>query len=214
VKPPEVRLVVFDAGGVILRVTGPWDVAQARAGVTLNDRVGTSEFRALSITLADQHQRGELGTSAYTRLVAEASDLTPGQVEQILDAWIDDEYPGWENVIDRLERSGVETALLSNTNPHHWQSIDPGGKRAGRYPAIGRLGRHFASHELGHLKPEAAIYHAVEAATGHRGDGILFFDDLPENVEGARAVGWRAVLIDPDADPATQVLRALDEAGL
>ena len=64
------------------------------------------------------------------------------------------------------------------------------------------------------MKPDAAIFGAVEDATGRRGDEILFFDDLPANVEGARAHGWRAVLIDPDGDPAAQVLTALEEAGL
>jgi FMN phosphatase YigB (HAD superfamily) len=54
----------------------------------------------------------------------------------------------------------------------------------------------------------------VERATGHGPEEILFFDDLPENIDGARAAGWRAVLIDPDGDPAAQVMTALDKAGL
>ena len=71
----------------------------------------------------------------------------------ILDAWISDEYPGWSDVVDRLERSGVETALLSNTNAFHWEYLVPEGSKAGRYPAIGRLRHRFASHQLGMVKP-------------------------------------------------------------
>ena len=136
------------------------------------------------------------------------------QVERVLEAWIDDEYPGWDAVLDRLARSPVETGLLSNTNAFHWEYMAPLGSKAGRYPAIARLDHHFGSHRLGLMKPDPAIYRAVEAATGQSGRSILFFDDLPGNVAGAEAVGWRAVLIDPSGDPAAQVLAALDEAGL
>ena len=205
---------MFDAGGVIVRVTGPWEVAHARSGVPLTERIGSPEFAAIQVSMADQHQRGEVDTPAYAAAVAEAAGLQPAEVERILDAWIDDEYPGWHAVVARLSERGVETALLSNTNAHHWEAMVPGGSRAGRYPAIAGLDRHFASHLIGAMKPDAAIFGAVEDATGRRGDEILFFDDLPANVEGARAHGWRAVLIDPDGDPAAQVLTALEEAGL
>jgi glucose-1-phosphatase len=214
VTETPVRLVVFDAGGVIVQVTGPWDVAQARSGVSPTERVRSSEFIALQIDLAERHERGEIATVAYLDRVAAAADLTPEQVERILDAWIADEYPGWDAVIDRLEHAEIETALLSNTNAHHWESMAPDGSRAGRYPAIGRLGHHFASHRLGLMKPDPAIYRAVEAATGYSGKAILFFDDLPANVDGASLAGWRGVLIDAAGDPAMQVLRALDEAGV
>jgi FMN phosphatase YigB (HAD superfamily) len=205
---------VFDAGGVIVRVTGPWEVAHARSGVAVSDRVRLPEFAATSIDLAERHQRGELDTAAYAAALGEVAGLTADEVGKILDAWIDDEYPGWEDVIARLERSGVATALLSNTNAHHWEAMVPGGQRAGRYPAIARLHAHFGSQLLGALKPDPAVYAAVEAATGRHGREILFFDDLPPNVDAAIAFGWRAVLIDPEGDPARQVLTALDEVGL
>jgi FMN phosphatase YigB (HAD superfamily) len=210
----SIRLVVFDAGGVIVRVTGPWAVAQARAGIAPTALQATPEFEAAVQDLADRHQRGELETAIYFDLVARASGLDASQVESILDNWIAEEYPGWDRVVERLERSGVETALLSNTNAYHWEYLIPGGSKAGRYPAIAHLGRHFASHELGAMKPDPAAYQAVEEQTGHAPGEILFFDDLPPNVDAARARGWRAVLIDPDGDPVAQIVDALDAAGL
>jgi FMN phosphatase YigB (HAD superfamily) len=209
-----VSLVVFDAGGVILRVVGPWDVVQRRAGVPSDERTQTEAFQALQRAAADEHQRGEIDTETYLARVSEAGGLTVRQVEQILEGWIADEYPGWNDVLDRLGQSGVETALLSNTNAFHGEFMAPLGSRAGRYPAIGRLRHQFASHRFGMMKPDPAIYRAVETATGHAGSSILFFDDLPENVAAAQAVGWRAVLIDPTGDPAAQVLAALDAVGL
>jgi putative hydrolase of the HAD superfamily len=209
-----VRLVVFDAGGVIVRVTGPWAVAQARAGIAPTELQAAPEFEAAIADLAGRHQRGELETALYFDLVARASGLEAGQVESILDNWIADEYPGWDRVVERLAQSGVESALLSNTNAYHWQYLVPDGAKAGRYPAIAHLGRHFASHELGAEKPDPGIYQSVEDATGRAPAEILFFDDLPENVAAARARGWQAVLIDPEGDPVGQILQTLESVGL
>jgi putative hydrolase of the HAD superfamily len=209
-----VRLVVFDAGGLIVRVETSWDAAQARAGIPLDERTRTAEFLALSRTAAEEHNRGEIDAPSFIARVAAASGLSRRQVEGILEAWIGDEYPGWDAVLDRLGRDGVETALLSNTNDFHWEFMAPGGARAGRYPAITRLDHLFASHRLGLMKPDPATYRAVQTATGYSGQSILFFDDRPENVAAAKALGWRAVQIDPTGDPAAQILRTLDLVGL
>ena len=85
---------------------------------------------------------------------------------------------------------------------------------------VSRLVHHLhASHLLGLLKPDEAIYRAFERASGFDGtDGrpeeILFFDDLEENVEAARACGWSSVRVDHTGDPAEQMRRELRERGL
>ena len=66
----------------------------------------------------------------------------------------------------------------------------------------------FVSSELGQRKPERAAFEAIAAAVGVRLDRILFFDDTPANVEGARAVGMPAVLVRSPADVA-EALAAL-----
>jgi putative hydrolase of the HAD superfamily len=46
---------------------------------------------------------------------------------------------------------------------------------------------------MGKRKPEPDAFQAVADAIGVPLDAILFFDDTLENVQGARAVGMRAV---------------------
>lgn len=58
------------------------------------------------------------------------------------------------------------------------------------YPFLKLFDRRFVSGELGVLKPEPAIYAAVEAATGLAPDRLLFTDDNAENVAAAEARGW------------------------
>lgn len=56
--------------------------------------------------------------------------------------------------------------------------------------------RLFFSCEIGWQKPEAEFYAEVERQLGLRGEEILFWDDLEENVAAARAAGWGAEVYD------------------
>ncbi|MNC96516.1 Alpha-D-glucose-1-phosphate phosphatase YihX [compost metagenome] len=60
--------------------------------------------------------------------------------------------------------------------------------------------RVFVSCEIGKRKPDAEAFRAVAADMGFPESRILFFDDSLENVEGARAVGMRAVHVKSIAD--------------
>ena len=65
----------------------------------------------------------------------------------------------------------------------------------------------YVSHEIGARKPEAAAFRAVVADMGMAPQRILFFDDIAENVAGARACGIAAVQVRTAGD----VERALED---
>jgi FMN phosphatase YigB (HAD superfamily) len=67
---------------------------------------------------------------------------------------------------------------------------------------------------LGLAKPDPEIYRALQQDAEVAPERILFFDDLPENVNAARDLGWRAVLVDPARETAPQIRTALREQGL
>jgi putative hydrolase of the HAD superfamily len=50
----------------------------------------------------------------------------------------------------------------------------------------------FFSCDLGVMKPRPGYYAAVAASLRHDPGELLFFDDQPANVDGARAAGWVA----------------------
>ncbi len=52
------------------------------------------------------------------------------------------------------------------------------------------------SGEHGVVKPEPRIYELVEEMTGLSGDALLFVDDNPDNIDAARARGWRVHLFE------------------
>jgi FMN phosphatase YigB (HAD superfamily) len=75
--------------------------------------------------------------------------------------------------------------------------------------AVGLVRHPHASHVLGLLKPGREIYNAFERETGVPGHEILFFDDLPENVQAAAEAGWNAEQIDFTRDTRVQIERSL-----
>ena len=196
-----------------MRIVSGWDEACERAGLPPADDPRFAERRA---PLWRAHQRGELPTERYCEQVAPLSSgrYTPSEVVRVLDAWMIEQYPGVGEVVARVEAAGAIPAVLSNTNPRHWDQLTSAEGLQRHFPVLGRIGQRHASHLLGAVKPEPAIYAAFEQATGYTPAALLFFDDLPANVEGARGAGWSAERIDPAGDTAAQMLGALDRYGI
>ena len=68
---------------------------------------------------------------------------------------------------------------------------------------LGHFREMFLSSTIGLRKPDAAAYDHVVKAIGVPASRIVFFDDLAENIEGARARGLdrRSRDIDPMTSP-------------
>jgi putative hydrolase of the HAD superfamily len=203
----RVPLVVFDLGGVVVRICRSWREGCMAAGVAHRAEADAALAGAGARGLVDLHQRGRLACDAFFREVAGASGVhSPGEVERVHRAWILGDYPGIADAIDRIHGAGLATACLSNTNATHWEQL-----RAS--PAFMRIGARHASHALGLAKPDAAIYRAFERESGVPAASLVLFDDLPENVAAARACGWTAFEVDHAGDTAAQVLGALRGMG-
>jgi glucose-1-phosphatase len=209
---PDIRLVCFDWGGVILRICRSWAEGCVRAGVPLREGVETPALKEQRRRASDDYQAGRIdGETFFQRLAAATGGLyTPDEVRLVHDAWMIEEYPGVAGLIDRLLAvRGVETALLSNTNQAHWARHIAEEGREADFPTVARLHHRHASHLLGLIKPDIAIYRALEQRTGVPGSRILFFDDLLDNIEAARRAGWHAEQIDHTGDTAAQIERHL-----
>lgn len=89
--------------------------------------------------------------------------------------------------------------------------LDRGGSN---YLPLDRLTYRFASHLVGAVKPDDAIYAHVERVTGVAPGSIVFFDDLEANVAAAARRGWRAHQVRVDADPIAQVRLHLRDHGI
>ncbi|MCW5941882.1 MAG: HAD-IA family hydrolase [Fimbriimonadaceae bacterium] len=205
----SIRLVCFDVGGVLSKLRTVWDDCARAAGL---DGVPPA-LRGKTITdlpFFDAYQAGDLTDQEFLVRFADLLETDTETALAVHQAILVGPYEGTEELVDELNAAGVATGCLSNTNEPHWRVMHEGVL----LPQIPKLRFPAASHTMRLHKPDPAIYRAYEAWTGCAGPQILFFEDGPKNVEGARACGWDAVLIDPHADPAAQMRRALIERGV
>jgi putative hydrolase of the HAD superfamily len=90
-------------------------------------------------------------------------------------------------VLPRVEAlvGRVKLLLLSNTNALHVAYLRP------QLPLLQRFDAVLMSCEVGHVKPEPAFYQLALERAGCAPHEAAFFDDLPEFVEAANALGIR-----------------------
>ena len=210
-KIPRAPLVVFDLGGVLVRIARSWAEACEAAGVA--SRAGRPAEVVLEESgLVAAYQVGGLDDDTFFTGASRAlGGYDPREVERVHDAWLRGEYPGAGALLDALEARGVETGVLSNTNAAHWRRMTAEG---GAYPAVRRVRHAHGSHLLRAAKPSRLVFERFEAAVGRRGGDVLFFEDSPANAAAARAHGWRAHVVDPAGDPPAEILALLRAEGV
>jgi putative hydrolase of the HAD superfamily len=181
-----VRAVLFDVGGVleINPATGWLDrwaarlqLATAELGQRLDRLWRGGDIGA--VTLGDIERRTAADLELSERALVELMD----------DVWT--EYLGSLNhpLMEFVQslRPRFKTGILSNSFV---------GARQREHDAYGfpdMFDTIVYSHEVGHLKPEPAIYAVACERLGLEPDEVLFLDDLQVNVDGARAVGMNAI---------------------
>lgn len=203
-----VKLVVFDLGGVLVRVTPTWGAALERAGLPASSDLASIPLGAWP-SLVD-YQAGRLDETAYFELLGGFLGVSREEAERVHAAILVEPVAGTAELVAELHERGLGTACLSNTNGPHWREL----RFSGRFPAISALRAPFVSHELGLEKPQPEIYALVESRMNLLPEQILFFDDHAVNVEAARRAGWQAYTVDPEGDPAHQMRGVLAERGL
>lgn len=193
----------------MLRICRSWREGCAAAALDVRGDVDAMSASEQWAALNDAYQRGRIDVEAFVGGFSEMVGglYSPDEILRVHLGWTLGEYEGVGDVVDRIHAAGVETAVLSNTSHDHWEIMP-------QYPAWRKLRNKLASHLLAIRKPDAAAYRAVQEHTGFAGAEILFFDDLPENVEAARRFGWRAEQIDPSGSTAEQIDAALVAHGV
>ncbi len=207
----SIELVCFDWGGVILRICRGFAEGVAAAGLDLRPEADDADMYHVRREASMRYQVGAIDEGAFFAEVAATmrGAYSPDEIALVHDAWLLGEYPGADALVRDLHDAGrVQTGMLSNTNARHW------ARRERDFPTASTLHHQHASHEIGHAKPDGRIYEAFVREVGVAPASILFFDDLEENIEAARAAGWNAVRIDHEGDTAAQMRAELERRDL
>jgi putative hydrolase of the HAD superfamily len=193
-SPHSADALLFDLGRVVI----DFDLQRAFAGWAADAGCPPADLagRFKMDETYRQHERGEIPDAAFFSELRQSLgiDITD---EQFLAGWNGIFISEMLGVDALLKRAAKQLPLyaFSNTNAAHILHLTH------RFDAIFGNFRHvFASSAIGLRKPEAAAYDHVVAAIGVPAQRIVFFDDLIENVEGARSRGLQAVHVRTTAD--------------
>ncbi len=203
----DIRLVCFDWGGVILKICRTWQEGCKAAGIKAPNAKISKKCLAKQDAIAKRFHTGQMSDKAFCRSLAKESEdfHTLEDIAAVHDAWLLEEYPGIAELIEELnEFADLSTALFSNTNATHWARMEED------FPAANLIEHKHASFLFGLAKPDEKAFAAFERRVGAVGNQILFFDDSPENIEGARAFGWCAEQIDHTGDTVAQMRQILE----
>ena len=194
VEGKNIKALLFDLGGVVIDIN--FDLAfQAWAKKSLLTYEEIRENFSMD-SRYEQHERGEISTSEYFNHLRKILKLESSNEDIAL---------GWNAIFVGEINETLSTILkrkrdipcfaFTNSNPMHqafWMAAYP--------RVISAFDHIFVSSSLGLRKPERAAFSAISQATGVDLANILFFDDTPENVEGAREAGLQVVYAKTPSD--------------
>jgi putative hydrolase of the HAD superfamily len=191
-------VLLFDLGGVLIDFAGFREL-----GRILPAGVDRAEVRRRWITspLVQRFERAEITPQMFASGVIRelGLELSTDQFLAALVDWARGPYPGARSLLGQIP-DRYRLVCLSNSNelhtPLHRRSMEP------------LFDRYYFSDEIGLVKPEGEIFEYVVSDLGVPPNRIVFFDDTPINVEGARRAGMSAFQTD-GIDELEARLRAL-----
>jgi len=196
------RAAVFDIGNVLIR----WEL-EVFYDARIGPRRRAEMFRVAGLEAMNRAIDGGADFRATVHATAAAHPDFADEIRHWHDSWSDfvtGVIDGSVAILRALRAAGVPVHALTNFG------LAPFAVAEARFSFLGEFDRRFISGAMGLLKPDPAIYAAVERATGLPPDALFFTDDRPENVAAARARGWQAHRF----KGADGLAHALTEAGL
>jgi putative hydrolase of the HAD superfamily len=179
---------IFDYGGVLAH--HQTDADQARlAGIAA---IPQEEFFSLYWDTRLDYDKGSVTAAEYWQNIGRCAGkaLSEAIIEQIVEAdnrsWMQFDQAMWD-WIGELRAAGKRVAMLSN------MPRDLGEALASHTDRLHAFDHVTVSYEIRSAKPEPAIYEHCLAGIGTAPERTIFFDDRIANVQGAEALGIRAV---------------------
>ncbi|MGC4943211.1 HAD family hydrolase [Kribbella sp. DT2] len=179
----SIDTVLFDADGVIQRPTVDW---QATLATFLRPDQSADEFVLDLMTSEGPSLAGKGDFRDAVASVLQRWEVTT-PLEQVLALW--EQFvavPEAIDVVQELRAAGVPCHLATNQQAYRREIMND-RRDYGQW-----FDRSFYSCDLGVAKPEPAYFKTILSAIDQRAASVLFVDDNPDNVAGAREAGLHA----------------------
>jgi len=192
----QIRNIIFDLGAVII------DIDPARTLACFAELTGKSEQDLKEIIarrpeIFAAYETGRIDTAGFRR---ELNGLLNSDMseEEFAAAWnsIIFTIPGERVATLRQLKTRYRMFVLSNTNDLHARRVDEivasSPEASGLFAIFEKV---YYSYRIQMKKPDIKTFQYVLEENDLEPSQTLFIDDLPENVEGAKNAGMRAICV-------------------
>jgi len=193
-SPGSADALLFDLGRVVL------DIDFSKAIACWAAHAGCQPEAIVARYVRDEayrlHEVGKISDEDYFASLRASLGIGISDA-QFLEGWNAIFAGEMPEIAELLPRAAKQMPLyaFSNTNrPHVDYFSREYGELLGHFRAL------YLSSSIGLRKPDAEAFDHVVTAIGVPAERIVFFDDLAENVEGARARGLTAVHVTSPRD--------------
>jgi putative hydrolase of the HAD superfamily len=202
--PGSADALLFDIGRVVI------DIDFSRAIACWAGHAGCRPAEIVDRFVHDEsyhhHERGRISNADFFANLRTLLGIAITDA-QFLEGWnaiFAGEMPGIAPLLARAARQ-LPLYAFSNTNQPHVDHFSLHYSEV-----LSHFRELYLSSRIGLRKPDADAFDHVVQAIGVPAERIVFFDDLAENVAGARARGLQAVQVKSSDD----VAQALDALGI
>jgi 2-haloacid dehalogenase len=196
-----IEICVFDAYGTLYDFNSA--VARHHQAIGPKAPALSEMWRAKQISYT--WLRNSMGSYAkFWQVTGEALDhclaacglADPTIREKLMNAYMSlDPFPEVPAMLDRLKRSGMRMAILSNGNPEMLEPMVKASALAGHFEAI------LSVDSAGIFKPDPKVYRLVEQLCGVPPDKVCFLSSNCWDAHGAAHFGFRTVWINRASAP-------------
>jgi FMN phosphatase YigB (HAD superfamily) len=193
-SPGDADALLFDLGRVVINI----DFTKVFAGWAGHAGREPADLAALfkGDEIYFDHERGKVTDEEFFDNLRHLLGIAITD-EQFLEGWNSIFAGEMDGIVPLLERASQHLPLyaFSNTNRAHIATFTR------EYAEVLKPFREiYLSSTIGLRKPDAEAFDHVVDAMGVPASRIVFFDDLAENIVGARARGLKAVHVTSTAD--------------
>ena len=197
----KIKSIIFDLGAVLLNISYQKTIEEF-------DKLGiknSSTFysKKLQTNIFNLLETGEISESDFIKEIQkQCTEATNTQILYAWNAMILDLPLRRVELLKQLKKD-FNLYLLSNTNSIHIIEFE---NKIGRkqYKEFYQLfDKVYYSHKIGHRKPNAEAFQLIIEENNLIAEKILFIDDSPQHIEGAKKLGIKTYHLLDDEDVIT-----------
>ena len=183
----NIKTIIFDLGAVILNINYQNTIDEfERLGIKNPNSFYSKKKQT---NLFDKIETGEITEREF--LLKLKKETTNGEVQQVKHAWNAILLDLPENRIHLLQKLKEDYSifLLSNTNSIHIFELERklGTKKYNKFYNL--FDKVYYSYKIGFRKPHAEAFQLIIDENKLNANEILFIDDSPQHIKGAKKLG-------------------------